>query len=145
MHFYGYFRKDLSQKGKNTNNIYFCLQVTIEALKGLLKYIHTAAFEAEFGDSLYLILRKLNQDCVESFFSVQRQMCGGTQNMTAYIYGYNLAGNISYTGSKLVSRKQTNVLEVEECISLATNSEILPKRKTGEGIFGKILWPVNIL
>ena len=27
-------------------------------------------------------------------------MCGGTQNMTAYTYGNNLAGNISFTRSK---------------------------------------------
>ena len=122
----------------------FSLQVTIEALKGLLIYIQTDPFQTEFGDDLYLILRRLNQDCVESFFSVQRQMCGGTQNMTAYSYGYNLAGNISFTGSKLVSKKQTNVFEVTECLSLAANAEHLPKRQTGESIFHKLLWPVNL-
>lgn len=120
------------------------LQGTIHALKGLLQYMQTAAFKEEFPDNLYLILKRLNQDCVESFFSVQRQMCGGTHNMTAYTYGYNLAGNISFLGSKLVSKKQTNVFETAECLSLAASSENLPKRQTGESIFNRVLWPVRL-
>ena len=102
--------------------------------------MQTAPFKAEFGDDLYFILIRLNQlDCVESFFSVQRQMCGRTQNMTAYTYGYNPAGNISFTGSKLVSKKQTNILEVVECLSLATNAEHLPKLQIGESTFSKLI------
>ena len=66
-------------------------------------------------------------------------MCGGTQNMTAYTYGNNLAGNISFTRSK----KQTNILEVAKCLSLPAYAEHLSKCKTSESIFSKILWPVN--
>ena len=72
-------------------------------------------------------------------------MCGGIQNITAYVHGYNFVRLISYTESKLAFRKQINVLEPEECIILAANSDILPKKKTGEGIFDKILWPLFIL
>ena len=48
-------------------------------------------------------------------------MFGGTQNMTAYTYGNNLAGNISFTRSK----KQTNILEVAKCLSLPAYAEHL--------------------
>ena len=71
-------------------------------------------------------------------------MCGGTQNITAYIYGYNVAGNISFTSSKLVSKKQTNVFETAQCLTLATKSENLPRRQPGEGIFDKVPWPVML-
>ena len=106
--------------------------------------MQTNEFKEEFGEGLYLVLNRLNQDCVESFFSVQRQMCGGTQNMTAYIYGYNFAGNISFTNSKLVSRKQTNVYETEQCLTLAADSQNLPRRQSGESIFDKVRWPVTL-
>jgi len=106
--------------------------------------MNSPVFQGEFGQHLYIILKRLNQDCVESFFSVQRQMCGGTHNMTAYTYGYNLTGNISFTGSKLVSRKQTNVLEVDDCMNIAAHSGTLPKRQAGESIFSKIVWPVTL-
>ena len=67
-------------------------------------------------------------------------MCGGTQNMTAYTYVNNLAGNISFTRSK----KQTNILKVAKCLSLPAYAEHFSKCKTGESIFSKILWPVNL-
>ena len=63
----------------------------MNALKGILQYIESNEFKDEFGDDLYLILHRLNQDCVESYFSIQRQMCCGTRNMTAYTYGYNVS------------------------------------------------------
>jgi len=79
----------------------------MKALKGLLQYTESDEFKEEFGDNLYLILNtcRLNQDCIESCFSVQRQMCGGTSNMTAYTYGYNVSGNICYISAQL--NKQT--------------------------------------
>ena len=40
-------------------------QVTVNALKGILQYIESTEFKEEFGDDLYLILHRLNQDCVE--------------------------------------------------------------------------------
>ena len=39
----------------------------------------------EAHDELFIIPAKRNQDFVESFFSTQRQTCGGTQNMNAYV------------------------------------------------------------
>ena len=43
----------------------------VNALKGILQYIKSNEFKEEFGDDLYLILHRLNQDCVESYFSIQ--------------------------------------------------------------------------
>ena len=84
-------------------------------------------FKNSYGE-LYIIPKRLNQDIVESFFSSQRQMCGGSTNMTAFTYGYNVNGLISYRQSRLIRNKQTNVYEVEECLQMANSSEQLPKR-----------------
>jgi hypothetical protein len=59
----------------------------------------TKDFVKEYGDQLYLNLQRLNQDFLESFFSCQRQMCGGTQNMTAYEYSYNVSSLTSLRSS----------------------------------------------
>ena len=110
-------------------------QVTVNALKGILQYIESNEFKEEFGDDLYLILHRLNQDCVESYFSIQRQMCGGTRNMTAYTYGYNVSGTICYISSQLVSKKQANQAELQDCLSLAANSQTLPNGKQAKEFF----------
>ena len=41
--------------------------MSIEGLKGIVAFINTDEFKAEFGN-LYVIPKKLNQDIVESFF-----------------------------------------------------------------------------
>ena len=46
-------------------------QVTVNALRGILQYIESTEFKEEFGDDLYLILHRLNRECVESYFSIQ--------------------------------------------------------------------------
>lgn len=101
--------------------------MSIEGLEGLLAYINTDEFKAEYGN-LYMIPKKLNQDIVESFFSSQREMCGGSRNMTAFSYGYNVNGLVSFRSSRLIKNKQTNVIEVEECFLLAQSNEHLPRR-----------------
>ncbi|KXJ19976.1 hypothetical protein AC249_AIPGENE15268 [Exaiptasia diaphana] len=106
----------------------FDLEVSIDGLKELLTYIQSVEFQNSYGQ-LYIIPKRLNQDIVESFFSSQRQMCGGSTNMTAFTYGYNVNGLISYRQSRLLRNKQTNVYEVEECYRLAQASELLPKKK----------------
>ena len=93
---------------------------------------------------MYIVPKRLNQDFVEAFFSEQQQMCGGSRNMTAYTYGYNVLGTITYRSSKLVSRKQTNVYAMEECMELGDNSSQLPKREKSRGIFDTIQWTVEI-
>lgn len=90
-------------------------------------HMHSKEFKDAYGE-LYIIPKRLNQDIVESFFSSQRQMCGGSTNMTAFTYGYNVNGIISYRQSALMRKKQTNVYEVEDCLQLAKASEQLPKR-----------------
>ena len=71
-------------------------------------------------------------------------MCGGTRNMTAYTYGYNVCGTIYYISSQLVSKKQANQAELQDCLSLAANGQTLPKRQTREGILQTVLWPVRL-
>ena len=71
-------------------------------------------------------------------------MCGGTRNMTAYTYGYNVSATISYISSQLVSKKQANQAELQDCLSLAANGQTAPKRQTGEGILQTVLRPVRL-
>ena len=87
---------------------------------------------------VYLILNRLNQECVELNFFVQRKMCRGTTDITAYMYGHNIS-------SQLVSKKQAHQAKLQECLSLAANGQTLPKRQTGEGILQTVLWPVHVL
>ena len=103
------------------------LKVSIDGLKELVAYINTDEFKAEYGN-VYIIPKRLNQDIVESFFSSQRQMCGGSRNMTAFTYGYNVNGLVAFRSSKLIKNKQTNVYEVEECFHLAQSNQHLPRR-----------------
>jgi len=81
------------------------LKVSIDGLKELVAYINTDEFKAEYGN-VYIIPKRLNQDIIESFFSSQRQMCGGSRNMTAFTYGYNVNGLVAFRSSKLIKNKQ---------------------------------------
>ena len=78
---------------------------TIDALKRLLKFIDSKKFREEYGE-LFIIPAKLNQDFVESFFSTQRQMCGGTQNMTAYVYACNINGYSCFQIAKALGKSR---------------------------------------
>lgn len=104
----------------------------VSALKELVKYIHTNDFTSKYGDGLYLNLKRISQDHVESYFSAQRQMCGGTQNMTGYTYGYNINTLNSIRSSRLLMKKQTNVYEVSEALPFLNNTEQLPKRRVNK-------------
>ena len=115
--------------------------MSIEGLKGLVAYINTDEFKAEYGN-LYVIPKKLNQDIVESFFSSQRQMCGGSRNMTAFTYGYNVNGLVAFRSSRLIKNKQTNVNEVEECFHLAQLNEHLPRRDQHTDL--DLTWTVHL-
>ena len=75
---------------------------------------------------------------MELNFFVQRKMCRGTTDITAYMYGYNIS-------SKLGSKKQAHQAKLQECFSLAANGQTLPKRQTGEGILQTVPWPVLLL
>ena len=70
---------------------------TVSALKGLPKFMQTDGFIGEYGKDLYINLKRISQDHVESYFSMQRQMCGETQNMTGYTYGYNINTTLDYS------------------------------------------------
>ena len=80
-----------------------------------------------------------------SLFSVQRQSCGGTNNMTTYTYGYNINSTLA-SSTKLLSKKQTNVYETDD-VDLGQqpqNWSSLPKRDNVQGIFHNNLWPVHV-
>ena len=78
----------------------------------MVAYINTDEFKAKYGN-LYVIPKKFNQD-IESFFPSQRQMCGGSRNMTGFTYSYNVNGLPAFRSSRLIKNKQTNVNEEQE-------------------------------
>ncbi|CAB4044463.1 Hypothetical predicted protein, partial [Paramuricea clavata] len=94
----------------------------------------TKDFVKQYGDQLYLNLQRLNQDFLELFFLCQRQMCGGTQNMTAYEYSYNVSSLTCLRSSRLLMKKQTNVYEVEESLPYLNGNEQLPERQSNDYI-----------
>ena len=110
----------------------------------MVRYIESPEFKATYGSHHYVIPKRLNQDIVESFFSVQRQSCGGSNNMTAYTYGYNVNSTISHQVAKTVARKETNVFQGDVDDLCQVNQEnSLPKRVNVDGIFSH-LWAVEI-
>lgn len=108
-----------------------------------MKIIEKEEFVKEYG-KLFIIPRKLNQDFVESFFSQQRQMCGGTQNMTAYVYSYNINGYCCTQTAKALRNKQTNVYEVQETMSYFNGENNLPRRSNQESIYDSVEWFITI-
>ena len=123
---------------------YVVFKVTVRALNELLKFMKTDGFVAEYGSNLYLNLKKISQDHVESYFSAQRQMCGGTQNITWYTYGYNINSLTTLRSSRLLMKKQTNVYEVSESLPYLTNTEQLPKRQANDSIWDTVQWFMEI-
>ena len=128
----------------SVSKLYF--QVTINGFKELIKFIGTPEFKSLHGSHPYIIPKRVSQDIVESFFSMQRQACGGTNNMTAYTYGYNVNSMISYSEAKRLSKKQTNVYEVDDTeFSPGQKCDgSIPKRNNVQGIFSSNLWPVHL-
>lgn len=110
-----------------------------------MKYINSSEFTSLYG-SHYIIPKRLNQDIVESFFSLQRQACGGSNNMTAYTYGYNVNSRISFSDAKLISRKQTNVNQIDtiDLQGKMQESHSLPKRNNVQSIFTSNMWSVHL-
>lgn len=110
-----------------------------------MKFIESPKIQSLQGNH-YVIPKRLSQDLVESFFSVQRQSCGGTTNMTAVAYGYNVNSAITYSATKLLRKTQTNVLQNDEIeLSCEQESNVsLPRRGNMESIFTKQLWPVHL-
>ena len=97
----------------------------------------------EYGD-LFVIPGKLNQDFVESFFSCQRQVCGGSQNMTAYVYAYNINGYSCFQTAKSLGKKQTNVYELEETMTYFEGDRELPRRRNENSIYDLVEWYIEI-
>ena len=54
-------------------------------------------------------------------------MCGGTQNMTAFEYGYNVNGSTTFQATKAITNKQTNVYELMESMSYFNEEQRLPR------------------
>ena len=70
-------------------------------------------------------------------------MCEGTQNMTAYVYGYNI-NNLPFARLRLLMKKQANVYEIQESLPYVNEDESLPKQKANESIWGSVPWFVTI-
>jgi hypothetical protein len=76
---------------------------------------------------------------------VQRQACGGSNNMTAFVYGYNVNSRISYSDAKLLCKKDTNVNEIGfEKDDLQESMASLPRRNNVRSIFVSNMWSRHI-
>ena len=74
------------------------------------------------------------------FFSHVRLMCEGTQNTTAFVYGYNVNG---YT-TKALARKQISVYQLQEALSYFNGEQGLPWRINNDGIVDMVEWFVEL-
>ena len=88
-------------------SFFLFVQLTIDALKQLLKFINSEKFVAQYKN-LYINLAKINQDFAELFFSCQQQMCGGTLKVTAYVYGYNNNNSLTCLRLSQMSDEKTS-------------------------------------
>ena len=111
-------------------------------MKELLDLICTRKFKDKYGDGLYINVKRISQDHVESYFSAQRQMCGGSQNMTGYTYGYNINCLSNISLSRSLMKKQTNVYNIAEALPVLNNNKQLPKRRTEDSIWDSVPWYV---
>ena len=110
-------------------------------MKEFIQFINLHEFKAKYGE-LYVNVKRISQDHVKSYFSAQRQICGGTQNMTGYTYGYNINCLNNLSSSKVLMNKQTNVYNV--ALPVLNNTEQLPKRRSEESIWESIPWYVKV-
>ena len=116
----------------------------MNGFKQLVQYTSSDRFTATYGE-VFIVPKRINQDSIESFFSVQRQMCGGNRNMTAYTYAFNVNSILSQRSAHLVSRKQTNVHDAYDSAKsldqLAT--DVMPKRSNKETCKHILTWSLN--
>ena len=95
----------------------------MKALKELLEFMKRGKFVCEYGENLYINLKRINQDFVESFFS-----------MTAYVYGYNINNLTSLHSSRLLMKKQTNICEIQDLTSTKIKVYVNGKQMNPFGI-----------
>lgn len=107
--------------------------------------MESSQFQSKYPDKYYIIPKRISQDVVESFFSLQRQSCGGTNNMTAYTYGYNISSTLA-SSTKLLSKKETNVYNTDDLEFGYSNQKhsSLAKRKSVQNIIDQNLWSINL-
>ncbi|CAB4033671.1 Hypothetical predicted protein, partial [Paramuricea clavata] len=119
--------------------------VSINGFKALVQFIESPLFQSKHPGNHYIISKRISQDVVESFFSVQRQSCGGTNNMTAYTYGYNISSTLR-SSTKLLSKKEPNVYNTDD-IEFGHSEQKdsgLAKRKSVQNIIDRKLWPIHL-
>ena len=119
------------------------LQVAINGFKSLVQYTDSAIFQSMYPGNHYIIPKRISQDVVESFFSIQRQACGGTTNMTAFTYGYNI-NSILGSSTKLISKKETNVFDTDDIEFGHAQHSVLAKRKGVQGIIHTYPWAISL-
>ena len=107
------------------------LCLTINGLHKFLDYITSLQFLAKHGGGRFVIPKRLSQDIVESYFSLQRSSCGGNTNMTAATYGSNAQSLILSHVAKKNSRKRKH-------------GEGLALRKRPRPVACNDLWPHDL-
>ena len=71
-------------------------------------------------------------------------MCGGTQNMTAYVYSYNINGTSCVQTAKALGNKQTNVYELQETLTYFDGDNNLPKGGNANSIYDLVEWFIEL-
>ena len=94
----------------------------------------------------YILFQKGSTKTLWNLFSLFSDSYAGAIGMTAYTYGYNLNGIMSFKSSNLVSRSQTNVNSITDVAgdldALAADS--LPKRSDNSSIYKLVPWVANL-
>ena len=87
--------RDLYPQGKEVSSRFISWQtfddvcMTVDGLCALIEYIASEQFHVLHGPGYYIVPKRLNQNIIESHFSMRRAACGGSTNMTAVTYAYN--------------------------------------------------------
>lgn len=108
------------------------LRLAVNGLSALIDHITELKFIAQYGSGFFVIPRRLSQDILESYFSIQRASGGGNTNMTAYSYGHNTQHLI--LGH--VARKNKRSVDDEEDRPLHKRARSTPTQT--------ILWPHSL-
>ena len=107
------------------------LCMAVDGLSALIDHVVKLPFVAKYGGGFFVIPKRLSQDIVESYFSLQRSSCGGNMNMTGYVYGNNAQSIISsHVAAKNMTKRKTEM-----------DADVVQKRKRTARTPG-VPWPV---
>ena len=81
--------------------------LAINELCALIDYFSEPQFQEKHGRGAFIIPKRISQDIVESYFSLQRSSCGGNTNMTAYTYGHSTQQLILHHVARKNNKRKT--------------------------------------